>query len=47
MSLWDSLKVSEGVTDKLLRLVSEPILEPPWVDVGDAAIFWLKPEEEQ
>jgi len=37
MSLWDSLKVTRrGVTDKLLRLVSEPLLEPPCVDVGDA-----------
>jgi len=34
--LWSKLKVTGGVTDELLRLVSEPILEPPHVDVGDA-----------
>ncbi len=36
MALWDSLKSFEDVTDELLRLVSEPMLEPPHVDVGDA-----------
>jgi hypothetical protein len=35
--LWTKLKVTRrGVTDELLRLVSEPILEPPHIDVGDA-----------
>jgi len=29
MSLWDSLKVTGGVTDELLRLVSATLLEPP------------------
>jgi len=36
MSLWASLKVTGDVSDELLRLVSEPMLEPPRVDVGDA-----------
>ena len=35
--LWDSVKVSEGVTDELLRLVSATLLEPPSDIVSE---FW-------
>ena len=50
--LWSNLKVTGGVTDdanaqRLLRLVGEPILEPPWVDVGDAAIYFRSEDGEQ
>ena len=46
MSLWDSLKVSEGVTDELLRLVGTTLLEPPSDIVRQ---FWpeLWPGEER
>ena len=37
----------QRASDELLRLASQPILEPPWVDVGDAAIHWPKHEEER
>ena len=46
---WDNVSqyLPERPTVRLLRLVSATLLEPPRVDVGDAAIFWLKPEEER
>ena len=45
--MWDNLKLQPGrVTERTLALVDRPIIDPPHIDVGEAAIFW-KIEEEQ
>ena len=47
---WDSLKPpSPSELARLGELVSRPIIEPPWVDVGNAAYGydWPVTEEDQ